>query len=118
MSITSSSPSTVYTQAVSNVQSSGGYSGFSLVGSSFVANGFSTTSSSSTNLPLVLGITIPLGVIFIVVVVIVVVKVTRRTNDIREVAKVEEVAVVEPQGLGEIEEHNDTAKNFKLENKN
>jgi hypothetical protein len=59
---------------MSSVQPSGGYPGFNLISSTYVANGFNPSTSSSVNLPLILGITIPVGIIIIVVCVILFVK--------------------------------------------
>lgn len=75
----------------------GGYSGFGLLSSSFVANGFTPESSSSSlNTSLVVGIAVPVGVILIVVVVIVVVKMKKRTNSVKEVEKIDDVVLSPP----------------------
>lgn len=92
----SSSPSSTY-QAISTVQPSGGYPGFSLISTSYVANGFNpSTAPSSVNLPLVLGITIPVVILFIVVGAIVFVKLRAKANSIKEVEKVEQIQVDPP----------------------
>lgn len=68
--------------AFSNMKPAGSYVGFALVSSSYVANGFTPPSSesSSINLPLVLGISIPSGILLIVIVVVVVVKLKKRNS--------------------------------------
>lgn len=78
----SSSANTVAT-STSNIQNGGGYVGFSLLSSTYVANGFTASSSSSVNLPLVLGIAIPVGILFIVVSVVIIVKLKKRANAIK-----------------------------------
>ena len=55
---------------------------FGLVGATYVANGFTTEATTSVNLALILGITIPLAVIFIVVVVVIVIKVKNNKNQV------------------------------------
>lgn len=54
--------------------------GFALVSSSYVANGFTPPESSTLNLPLILGISIPSAVLLIVIVVVVVVKLKKRNS--------------------------------------
>ena len=80
----SSNADGAYTQ-MSNVNPSGGYVGFSLVSSSYVANGFnpSSSSSSSVNMPLVLGIAIPVAVLVIIVTIVIIVKMKARANAIK-----------------------------------
>lgn len=78
-----SSPSTTYT-AMGSIQPSGGYVGFSLISSSYVANGFNpSNSASNVNLPLVLGITIPVVILFVVVGVVIFVKLRHKGNSIK-----------------------------------
>lgn len=74
-----STPSSTY-DAWGNVQPSGAYVGFALVSSSYVANGFTPPESSKINLPLVLGIAIPSGILLIVIVIVVVVKMKKRNS--------------------------------------
>jgi hypothetical protein len=115
-----STPSATYT-AMSSIQPSGGYSGFSMHSSSYVANGFNpSTSPSSVNLPLVLGITIPVVILFVVVGVIIIVKLRHKGNAIKEVEKVEQLQVGQP--VDKVEENtynqmeqNDTANNLRPE---
>lgn len=80
----SSNPNQVLNTANTIVASNTAIGEFSMVGSTYVANGFTSTSStsSSVNLPLILGIAIPVAVIFIVVVVVIVIKVGRGKNSI------------------------------------
>lgn len=79
---------------VGSITPSGGYVGFSLVSSSYVANGFTpSSSSSSVNMPLVLGIAIPVGVLIIVVTIVIIVKMKAKANAIKEVQKVDEILV-------------------------
>lgn len=80
----SSSANNAYNQ-MSSVSPRGGYVGFSLVSSSYVANGFNPSSSSSSevNLPLVLGIAIPVGVLVIIVTIVIIVKMKARANAIK-----------------------------------
>jgi len=101
MSTTSGSdPTAVLSSASSNIVGNG-FSGFQVQSTAFVANGFnpSSSSSSSVNLPLILGLSIPLGVIFIIVVAVIIVKIKAKNNDIREVAKIEEVVANPSQPL-------------------
>lgn len=113
-------PSSAYTQ-MGSVQPSGGYSGFAMVSSTYVANGFNpSTSSSSVNLPLVLGITIPVVILFIVVGVVIFVKLRHKGNAIKEVEKVEQLQVSPPgekieENTYQQMEQNDTANNLKPE---
>jgi hypothetical protein len=114
----STSPSTAY-QAISAVQPSGGYPGFTLFSTSYVANGFNpTTAASSVNLPLILGITIPVVILFIVVGAIVFVKLRAKGNAIKEVDKVEQIQIDPPAEKPEENtyqqmEQNDTANNLR-----
>ncbi len=85
----------------------------------YVANGFNpSTASSSVNLPLILGITIPVVILFVVVGVIVFVKLRAKGNSIKEVEKVDQLQV--PANKPEVNayqqmEHEDTANNLKPE---
>jgi hypothetical protein len=69
-------------EAFGKIRPAGSYVGFALVSSSYVANGFTPPSSDSSqiNLPLVLGIAIPSGILLIVIVVVVVVKLKKRNS--------------------------------------
>jgi hypothetical protein len=87
-----STPTSTYS-SMNNIQPSGGYSGFSMYSSSFVANGFTPGSSSSVNIPLILGIAIPVGVLFIIVAVVIIVKLKKRANAIKEVEKVDQIQI-------------------------
>lgn len=86
INIQSSNPQSYLDKATTQIKASGGYNGFSLVSSAFVGVGF-TAATSNVNLPLILGISIPLSVIFIIVIVVVVVKVVKKNNDVREIVK-------------------------------
>ncbi len=74
-----SDPNQVLNAASSAMSSSGGFSGFSLTSGSFVGNGFSTPTTSSSNLGLILGIAVPLGLALIIVVVVIIIK-TRKSK--------------------------------------
>jgi len=90
----STSASAAY-QSISNIQPSGGYPGFTLFSSSIVANGFNpSTAPSSVNLPLLLGITIPVVILFVVIGAIVFVKLRAKANTIKEVEKVEQIQII------------------------
>jgi hypothetical protein len=113
---------TVATDAYNKVGNigAGSYSGFTPQDVTYVANGFNpSTASSSVNLPLILGITIPVVILFIVVGAIVFVKLRAKGNSIKEVEKVEQVQV--PAGdkpetnAYQQMEHEDTANNLKPE---
>ena len=112
----SSSPSTVASSA-SNIQNNGGYVGFSLLSSTYVSNGFTSSSSSSAvNLPLVLGIAIPVGILVIVVAVVIIVKLRKRANAIKEVEKVDDVVISpQPENYQPMEQNETTANNLKPE---
>jgi uncharacterized membrane protein len=89
---TGASPTDVYSQA--GKIGSGSYAGFSPYDVTYVANGFNpSTAASSVNLPLILGITIPVVILFVVVGAIVFVKLRAKGNSIKEVEKVEQVQV-------------------------
>lgn len=111
------SASQVYNKAA-NI-GSGSYAGFTPYDVTYVANGFNpSTASSSVNLPLILGITIPVVILFVVVGVIVFVKLRAKGNSIKEVEKVDQLQV--PANKPEVNayqqmEHEDTANNLKPE---
>jgi hypothetical protein len=99
MDTTGSNPATSLTTATNKLGASPGFGSFDMTNSNFVANGFNPeTEPTKINLPLVLGLSIPLGILLVVVVVIVIVKVRARNNDIREVTKVE----VLPGNIGDV----------------
>ena len=88
----SSSSSAAFAK-VSTVQPSGGYPGFQMVSSSYVANGFTADSTTTVNMPLILGIAIPVGLLFIIVSVVVIVRLKKRANAIKEVQKVDDFQI-------------------------
>ncbi|MFM7855105.1 MAG: hypothetical protein ACKO96_25055, partial [Flammeovirgaceae bacterium] len=63
--------------------SSSNYAGFSASSSSFVANGFNPSESSSVNIPLVVGIAVPVAGILIIIIVVVIVKVKGKANVVK-----------------------------------
>lgn len=92
---TGATPTNVYNNA--GKIGSGSYAGFTPYDVTYVANGFNpSTSSSNVNLPLILGITIPVVILFVVVGAIVFVKLRAKGNSIKEVEKVEQVQVIHP----------------------
>lgn len=71
--------------------------------SSVVANGFNPSPApSSVNLPLILGITIPVVILFVVVGVVIFIKLRHRGNSIKEVEKVDQLQVISPPGVEKI----------------
>ena len=109
-----SDPNQVLNTAQTITASNTAIGGFSMVSSTYVANGFSSsssTASSGVNLPLILGIAIPVSIIFVVVVAIVIVKVVRGKNQIGEktVVKIENAGEPVPEEI-----HNDTANGLKM----
>ena len=107
----SSDPNQVLKSAREISSSNTAIGSFQMVGSTYTANGFEE--SSSINMPLILGLSIPLTILFIVVVVVIVIKVIRDRNSVAEkdVAKMD--VVVEPNPV----EPDDTANNLQLNKK-
>ena len=97
ISVSNSSQGSNLMNSINNkIGSSSTFAGpFALTSSSYTASGFaSTATSSAINMPLILGISIPVGVLFVVVAVIVIVKVRHRNNSI---GSVEEQVMKEPK---------------------
>jgi hypothetical protein len=78
----SSDPNTVLRNAREISTSNTAIGSFKMVGSTYTANGFQE--ASSINLPLILGLAIPLSTLFITVVAVIVVKVIRDRNSVAE----------------------------------